>query len=649
MARNRIIYQSEALFVSPNATGAHFSCSALMAGTGTETAAVISIDPIGIQQDPKATLSNVGTSSLTSASTAGELDLYNLSGALVAKNSVWDQQAWGNSWNEMFSANALEGGKNEGAKAQSTAFDKVVLNNDPATNSAAIEALSVATLESIDSSSTNSTHQDIYNLSGALRAKYPLIDNDGDGDVVNSWNAVNKTNGVTFFNDESAWATFSTNDLGATGWFIDPFSGTYEAGAPENGTCFYSSVSNWEAALNANKAIHEAEPTKQLCTGILVQPYSGTYENLVQQIHRVQSANYSFTINRTDVNTFGQLARIDSIALEPPTVSLDFSYYPTDGLNERNLGFYIQGADDKGPNMGASSLNTAKGHLQDDSAGKNFFILTTPEGTDAFNTTEANANKSVISLGNGFLSDYTIEGAVGGMPTVSASVELFNAKSDVGTYDKDVPAVTLDKGAAITDTSFTLGHSLANRGDANGASPGTGDAGVSCLRPGDITMEIPEDLAIFNKVSGVGSAHIQNFNLSIPLARTPIDKLGTRFAFSRVVDFPVVSTLSVSALVSEVGVGNLASILDDCNEHDVRITMKSNLACGVGAATDSIIIDFKGARIDSESMSSDIGSNKSVDLTFTTQIGGPEDNEHGVLISGANRSDLPTWYGTPNI
>ena len=60
-----------------------------------------------------------------------------------------------------------------------------------------------------------------------------------------------------------------------------------------------------------------------------------------------------------------------------------------------------------------------------------------------------------------------------------------------------------------------------------------------------------------------------------------------------------------------------------------------------------MIIDFKGARIDSESISSDIGSNKSVDLTFTTQIGGPEDTDHGVLISGANRSTITGHYGMP--
>ena len=61
-----------------------------------------------------------------------------------------------------------------------------------------------------------------------------------------------------------------------------------------------------------------------------------------EQLNRLQSANYSFTINRQDVNQFGDLARIDSLVLEPPTVSLDFSYYLTDGFNERSLGFFVE-------------------------------------------------------------------------------------------------------------------------------------------------------------------------------------------------------------------------------------------------------------------------------------------------------------------
>ena len=62
-------------------------------------------------------------------------------------------------------------------------------------------------------------------------------------------------------------------------------------------------------------------------------------ESLIRQIKRVQSINYGFSIDRTDTYQFGQLSRIDSAVLSAPTVSLDFSYYLTDGQNENLLGF----------------------------------------------------------------------------------------------------------------------------------------------------------------------------------------------------------------------------------------------------------------------------------------------------------------------
>ena len=94
-----------------------------------------------------------------------------------------------------------------------------------------------------------------------------------------------------------------------------------------------------------------------------------------EQIERVQSANFSYTIHRQDVNQFGNLARIDSLVLDPPSVSVDFSYYLTDGFNERALGFYVEtgASDDQG--------NFASGHMIG-SAGKNIF----PEKSKEYDT-----------------------------------------------------------------------------------------------------------------------------------------------------------------------------------------------------------------------------------------------------------------------
>jgi hypothetical protein len=625
MARNRVIYQSEALFVSPNATGAHFTCSAVLTGfgpTGFNTRSAGNNMPIApfYRQD------------LTqSAGIAGAVPLLHGSGNAPALMHLMDSDG---------------------------VTGAIGLNQDP-TLTYEYQDSSLPTWGDINAAGNILNAKtlglaDLANLSGKVEAMFtthvvPTLDaafgyqDSTRGTGPGKGFAQGVTNG---FSPNSGTKPITGAHL-HDGNVVKGAGIAQVTGASTGDLLLFSDTRDWQIAYDQYLAF--GLDCNTCGFGALLQPWSGSYQNLVQQVHRVQSANYSFTINRTDVNTFGQLARIDAIALEPPTVNLDFTYFPTDGFNERNLGFYLVG-EGEGVGMGKTISNSATNHLKSDGAGRNFFIVTTPESTDAFNTLEKIETRSVIGLGNGFLSDYTLEASVGSIPTASATIELYNAKSDIGTTGVEIPGVDLQKGVPASGINFSLGHPEGLRGDDQGASPNTGVFGyaaLSALRPGDITLELPEGLSMFSRIHGDGAIHIQNFSLSLPLSRSPIDKLGTRFAFSRVVDLPVVATMSVSALLSEVGTGNLALILDDCKEHDVKITMKGNKSCVVGDNFDAMVIDFKGARIDSESISSDIGSNKSVDFTFTTQIGGPEDLLHGVFISGANPNVIPEHKSIP--
>jgi hypothetical protein len=349
------------------------------------------------------------------------------------------------------------------------------------------------------------------------------------------------------------------------------------------------------------------------------------------QLKRVQSANYSFEITRQDVNQFGQLARIDALVLQSPTVSLDLSYYLADGFNERALGFAVQtGALGGGVNFASGQMISSEG--------RNFYIVTSAEGIDlnfdnASGTTATNglSGKGVIGIGNGFITDYTLNAAVGDLPTISVSVEGlgFNAatySSGAGVTGVPSPAINPASG-----TSVGLNAQL--------PVPGTGD-GVTALRPGDITLSFGSFTGAggtpTSTVDGSSNAiNIQSVSLSLPMSRTPIERLGSRFAFARVTDFPVTATMSVNALVNEVQARNLASMIDDGAERDITLAIKKP-----GSSEEAVRYVFKAARLDSESYSSDIGSNKSVDITFSTQIGGPNDSVHGIFVSGADRSAL---------
>jgi len=338
------------------------------------------------------------------------------------------------------------------------------------------------------------------------------------------------------------------------------------------------------------------------------------------QLERVQSANYSYTINRQDINQYGQLGKLDSIILDAPTVSADASYYLTDGFTERALGFFVNTGV-----LGGGDGGFVSGHLADGS-GRNLIVLTTPEGTDAdlpVRQSTGQADNSSIGIGNCYLSDYSVDMSVGAIPTVSVSFDALNINSDAEGIDIANPAIHPVDGTSV---------------GSNVAIPDaiTGSGIIAALRPGNITVGISNFAT--DTVTDIGGdadgAHIQSASLSIPMSRSTLERLGSRSAYARSVDFPVVSTLSVSAILNEVETQNLADIIDDESEQEITLTLKDD------NGSTGVLYTLKGCSFDSESISSSIGSNKSVDLTFSTSVGGPADTSHGVFMSGSSTIPL---------
>ena len=338
--------------------------------------------------------------------------------------------------------------------------------------------------------------------------------------------------------------------------------------------------------------------------------------NLVNQLQRVQTANYSFNVDRTDVNQFGQLAAIDRVILTSPTVSLDFSYILAGLQNENDLGFTVVSGN------ADSNISAISGFLNGTQDERNYFIRTVPEGNDAVGFSDVSSgNNGVIGIGNGFVSSYSTEGSVGNFPTASINVEGLNMNFQRGLSGNFVPAVNTTDGSALRNF-YALPSTVQNIGI------GSGNA-ISALRPGDITLDIQAQ-------TGVGGAdtttmNIQSYNLSFDLARTPIQRLGNRFAFSRPIDFPLTVNLSVDAQITDMVTGNLANLVNDDNlRYSPSVTIKS--------PTDSSLVMAKfalrGAKLVSQEYSSDIGSNKTVTLTWETQVGGPQDTANGLFMNG---------------
>lgn len=338
--------------------------------------------------------------------------------------------------------------------------------------------------------------------------------------------------------------------------------------------------------------------------------------NLVQQLQRIQTANYSFNVDRTDVNQFGQLAAIDRVILTSPTVSLDFSYILGNLSNENDLGFTVVSGNTD------STISAISGILNGTQDERNYFIRTVPEGNDAVNNTDlSSGNNGVIGIGNAFISSYSTEGSVGNFPTASVSVEGLNMVFQRGLSGNFVPAINPSNGAPLRNF-YQLRTTNENAGI------GSGNA-ISALRPGDITLDIQAQTG----VGGVDTTtmNIQSYNISFDLGRTPIERLGSKFAFTRPIDFPLTVNLSVDAQVTDMVTGSLSNLVtDDSLKYNPSVTIKS--------PTDNTLVmakfAVKGAKLVSQEYSSDIGSNKTVTLTWQSQVGGPQDVNNGLFING---------------
>ena len=335
--------------------------------------------------------------------------------------------------------------------------------------------------------------------------------------------------------------------------------------------------------------------------------------NTVTQLSRVQTFDEDFSRNFTDVNQFGNLAAIDRIETEAPTVSASTSYYLTNGLNEKYLGLTVT------PSGSTALTSCVSGLLTKATDEKNYYLLIADEGNDAAGY--VGTNSGVIGIGNGFLTSYSVTAAVGDLATASVDLEGLNIRVYGNANDPSGsvgPGVNPNDGSILTGTKFLL----------PGATSMTGVSIPNALQPGDILFQMTGALGFNN-----ADLKVQDFSLSFDLSRTPLQKLGTKFAFSREIDFPVTATLEVNAEVGDLEDGNLADLL--CNNPDYNFNIVLNQpGCG-DTKPAAMIYQFKGAKLVSQNFSSSIGDNATMSATYEVQIGGPQDLAKGVFISGS--------------
>lgn len=383
-------------------------------------------------------------------------------------------------------------------------------------------------------------------------------------------------------------------------------------------------------------------------------PWTECSGNLVRQLHRIQSATYGFTINRRDVNQFGKMARVDSVAIDTPSVTMDFEYFLADGFNEQVMGFIIDG-----------EHQALYNHISmEDRVGQNIFVCTMPEGHEVINANLNNTNQvkqirssyegakntaRVVGIGNAFLNQYAVTVEVGNIPKARMSWDGYNIRSYEGFCNLPIPSVDPNASCykdnkihfSLPDTyeSFVY-EQLAGKDQI------IYQDGAGALKPGDVRLSLGDSalMTTLNDSLGAfhrGAAHIQGFTINVPLGNTRMNRLGSYYEYSRTINFPAKIDIQVSAIISELKDNattqdlvmcpskkhDLVLLLEDCQgiqECDYRLMpVSTNMAFYI-----------KGATLDEESITSNVTDNKAVSLRFSAQIGGLDDKDHGLFIFG---------------
>jgi hypothetical protein len=367
--------------------------------------------------------------------------------------------------------------------------------------------------------------------------------------------------------------------------------------------------------------------------------------NLVRQLHRIQGANYGFSVSYKNANEFGKISHIARTMVDTPEVTFDFEYFLADGYNEQALGFIIDG-----------EKQALSNHLtMGDRVGQNFFIVQAPEGHDVVNMNLGayGDDVKVVGLGNAFLSQYAVMVEVGSTPKARVSYECFNLRSYEGVCNLPIPAIDPNSACPLSDVRFSIPDTYQSfvYEQMKAKEQFVFQEGAGALQPGNVRLSLddgafmsitPNDVMKYHE----GSAHIQGFTINAPLGTTKLNRLGNFYEYSKAINFPVVISIEIQALVSELKDNRSVSSLFSCpsSKHDLVLLIED---CRAAKECDgqlqplhtNMAFYIKGAVLDEESFESNVTDSKVVNIRFSAPIGGADDDTAGLFIYG--KSFLP--------
>ena len=350
-------------------------------------------------------------------------------------------------------------------------------------------------------------------------------------------------------------------------------------------------------------------------------------------LNLVQAASFDIGINRAEVKQIGGNKLAARQPVLQPNVALGFTYLLADGINEKTLGFNVAG--------NTSFLSGVTGN--DD---RNFFLFVTKNQQTDFNLQSGFNDLSVLSFGNCYVNNYSLEASVGALPTVSLDYSASNVRFDQtsGTYNPShtnpkydniyasgiIPAVDRDNGTLATDFDnfgyVVKGGSTQETLSSLGGVFHTGD--TKFIEPGDIHVQFSNPNIGGIRLSGSQKMHVQSVSINVPVKRIDLYGFGSKYVYDRRAEYPTLGQIEISATATNFITGQTDTIFSKDDVYQMELLFKKSSS--PTNATDTVLTKFQDAKIVAQSINQAIGSNMAFTATFSFECS----TSKGFLFSG---------------
>ena len=327
----------------------------------------------------------------------------------------------------------------------------------------------------------------------------------------------------------------------------------------------------------------------------------------------VQSNSFSVNLPHQQLKQIGSQGLVGDALMVQPDVALEVVYMPEPTLENESTTFFSKRV---GTREAPSVLS---GKLE---ANTNFYFLNDPEpNQDALDVISPGADLNLsgydcVAFGNCYLTNYSLNYAVGALPVVAVSMISSNMKFEQITgQDLQSVAINLDSGnnneVGRQELNFDQGR--LNPSPLNPASAGS-IASMQNLQVGGQPL---------------GGVHcLQSVSLDMALNRTSNYGLGNNYAYNRRASLPAQGSVSVSSLVSgfDYGANSLTGFISGVVNNESGYNFDFSLSGTGGWVGYSV----ENAKLNSYSYSTVVNDVMTFDADFTFEV----TETAGLRISG---------------